>query len=205
MLLFGDSTCHVFSGALHVISTMNPKQTIGSQLLDNVNDFIMNCLASQKGMTDEKRKLFGFVLKILITGNNIDWKIPNSVGHVCDILGVGRSTVFEYRKATSIDYKPPNRKRRSDALEEQLWWPQASCAMDTFWEMNCDESPNADDPAEKHDFTLLVNHQFVPLPENPEKTKRVCVGTYVWYIVRTFLLPLTHIAFLILRRTRRCL
>jgi len=57
---------------------MNPKQTIGSQLLDNVNDFIMNCLASQKGMTDEKRKLFGFVLKILITGNNIDWKIPNS-------------------------------------------------------------------------------------------------------------------------------
>ena len=110
-----------------VIFTMNPRHTIASQLLENANDYIIYCLASQKGMTDEKRKLFGFVLNILITGNNIDWKIPNSVGHVCDILGVGRSTVFENRKASSIDYKPPKRKRRSDALEEQLWWPHASC------------------------------------------------------------------------------
>ena len=78
-------------------------------------------------------------------------------------------------------------------------------AMDTFWKMNCDESPNADDPAEKHDFTLPVNHQFVPLPDNPEKTKRVCVGTYVWYIVRMFLFLLTHIAFFILCCARRCL
>ena len=74
---------------------VNPRHTIASQLLENANDDIIYCLASQKGMTDEKRKLFGFVLNILITGNNIDWKIPNSV-NVCDILGVGRS---------SIDYK----------------------------------------------------------------------------------------------------
>ena len=61
-------------------------------------------------MTDEKRKLFAFVLTIVIGGNNIDWKIPQSVASVCDILGVGKTTVYKYRKATTMDCKPPKPK-----------------------------------------------------------------------------------------------
>ena len=47
--------------------------------------------------------------------------------------------------------------------------------MDTCWELNCDESPNADDPAEKHDFTAPQNYRFVPLPHNPAKKSRICL------------------------------
>ena len=76
---------------------MDCQHTLESQLLANVKDYIKLCLGSLKGMTDEKRKLFAFVLTIVIGGNNIDWKIPQSVASVCDILGVGKTTVYEYR------------------------------------------------------------------------------------------------------------
>ena len=183
---FGTSPprVRVLGGISHTF-VMDCQHTLESQLLANVKDYIKLCLGSLKGMTDEKRKLFAFVLTIVIGGNNIDWKIPQSVASVCDILGVGKTTVYEYRNATTMDYKPPKRQRRSDALKEQVWWPQASCVMDTFWESNCDESPNADDPAEKHDFTSPANHTFVPLEDNPEKKRRVCVGTYLFMHVVT--------------------
>ena len=43
--------------------------------------------------------------------------------------------------------------------------------MNTFWERNCDDSPNADD----HNFDSPTNHKFVEVEGNPEK-KRICVG-----------------------------
>ena len=70
-----------------------------------------------------------------------------------------------------------------------LWWDHASAVMETFWEENCDEVPDADNPAEKHDYTAKENHRFDSLPDNPDVTKRVCVGTWsfpilVHYITR---------------------
>ena len=79
--------------------------------------------------------------------------LPSSVQTVCELLGVKKSTVYKYRKQKDIKYVQPKRQRRSDALDRQPWWPQASALLDTFWELNCDESPNTDDPAEKHDFS----------------------------------------------------
>jgi len=61
---------------------MDCQHTLESQLLANVKDYIKLCLGSQKGMNDEKRKLFAFILTIVICSNNIDWKIPQSVASV---------------------------------------------------------------------------------------------------------------------------
>ena len=60
-------------------------------------------------------------------------------------------------------------------------------AMDTFWEMNCDESPNLCRWSSwKAWLHLPVNQQFVPLPDNPEKTKRVYVHGYVCIVHCTY-------------------
>ena len=60
-------------------------------------------------------------------------------------------------------------------------------AMDTFWEMNCDESPNLCRWSSwKAWLHLPVNQQFVPLPDNPEKTKRVYVHGYVCMVHCTY-------------------
>ena len=58
------------------------------------------------------------MLGILLGGGNVDWYLAKSVDHVCDILGLGKSTVYDYRKRTEFSYKEPKRQRRRDALEE---------------------------------------------------------------------------------------
>ena len=42
--------------------------------------------------------------------------------------------------------------------------------------MNCNESLNTNDPAEKHHFTLPENHQFILQADNPEKNKKSLCG-----------------------------
>ena len=155
---------------------METTQLLHRQLLDNIRDYIKTYASLKKGNTDEQRKVFSFVLQILVGGDNIDWSLPQSVQSVCEILGLGKTTVYAYRKAESTQYKTPKRQRRSDALDQKVWWPQAEAVMATFWERNCDESPDANDPAHKHDFTQTSNPRFDPLPNNPEVTKRNCVG-----------------------------
>ena len=113
---------------------------------------------------------------IVIGGENIDWQLPSRVQTVCELLGVKKTTVYKYRKQKYIKYVQPKRQRRSDALARQPWWPQASALLDTFWELNCDKSPNADDPAEKHNFSCANNHRYDPVPDNPGKMHQVCVG-----------------------------
>ena len=63
-------------------------QMIESQIVQNVHDYMWMCTASKKGQDDEKRKLLSFVLDIVIGGENIDWSLPGSVEHVCDVLDV---------------------------------------------------------------------------------------------------------------------
>ena len=84
--------------------------------------------------------------------------------------------MYEYHKRTEFSYKEPRQQRRSDALEEQVWWPHAKCVMNNFWERNCDESPNAGAAATKHNFDFPTNHKFVPVEGSPEKKARICVG-----------------------------
>ena len=120
--------------------------------------------------------MFSFVLKILVRGDNIDWSLPQSVQSVCDRLGLGKSTVYAYRKAETTQYKTPKRQRRNDALDQKVWWPQEEAVMATFWERNCDESPDANDPAHKHNLNREATTDSIPYPDNPEVTKRVCVG-----------------------------
>ena len=147
------------------------------------------CTALKKGQYDEKRRLQSFVLGIVIGGENIDWSLPGSVEHVCDILGVKKSKVYNVRKSGPVEYARPKRQRRSHALDKQPWLPQASAVMETFWEQNCDESPDADNPAVLHDFTCKDNHRYDPLPDNPDKTIRVCVGLCLytqWFFTHTF-------------------
>ena len=93
----------------------------------------------------------------------------SSVQTVCELLGVKKSTVDKYRKQKDIKYVQRKRQGRSDALDRHPWWPQAAALLETFWELNCDESPNADNPAEKHDFiiTCANNHRYDPVPDNP--------------------------------------
>ena len=67
--------------------------------------------------------------------------------------------------------------------DQQPWWDHAYAVMETFWEENCDEVPDADNPAEKHDFTGISNHRYYSLPDDPDVTKRVCVGTCGFVIV----------------------
>ena len=138
------------------------RQKIKSQILQNVHDYIYSCTASKKGQDDEKRKLLSFVLGILIGGENIDWSLPASVEHVCDVLGVKKSKVYGVRKSGPVEYVCPKRQRRSDAVDNQPWWPQGSAVMETFWEQNYDKSPwpDADNPAVLHDFTCKDNHRF---------------------------------------------
>ena len=107
----------------------------------------------------------------------------DSVKTVCDLLGIGKTSVHEYRKLQGLAYAPPKRKQRSNALDQQPWWDHAYAVMETFWEENCDEVPDADDPAEKHDFTKKSNHRYDSLPDNPDVTMRVCVGTCGFVIV----------------------
>ena len=123
------------------------------------------------------------MLTLCIGGDKIDWNIPGSVNTVCELLGVGKSSVYEYRKVKELKFKPHGRKRRRTALDQMPWWDHASAVMETFWEENCDEVPDADNPAEKHDFTVKENHRFDPLPGNPDVTKRVCVGTWSFPIL----------------------
>ena len=135
--------------------------------------------------TDDERSLLKSVLSICIGGENIEWDTENSVNTVCELLGVGKTTVYRHRKGTNLT-KPASRKRRSDALNQQPWWDHASAVMDTLWEENCDEVPDADDPAELHDFSDKANHRYDPLPDKPDVTQRVCVGMYglelIYYI-----------------------
>ena len=51
----------------------------------------------------------------------------------------------------------------------------ATTVMDNFWERHCDEVPDADSPAEKHNFSSKENHKFVEIDGNPEHSKRVCL------------------------------
>ena len=111
---------------------------------------------------------------------------------MCDVLGVKKSKVYGVRKSGPVEYVRPKRQRRSDTLDKQPWWPQASAVMETFWEQNCDKSPDTDNPAVLHDFTCKDNNRFDSLPDNPDKTKRVCVG----------MCPYTHKGFLY--HTHRC-
>ena len=46
----------------------------------------------------KKKKLLSFVLGILIGGENIDWSLPASVEHVCGVLGVKKSKVYNVSK-----------------------------------------------------------------------------------------------------------
>ena len=117
--------CQLFS-----IYMESSNQTIESQILQNVHDYIYiySCTASKKGQADEKRKLLSFVLDILIGAlwENIDWSLPASVEHVCDVLGVKNSKVYNVRKSGPVKCVCPKRQRRSDAVDKQPWWPQAS-------------------------------------------------------------------------------
>ena len=47
----------------------------------------------------------------------------------------------------------------------------ACAVMEMFWEENCKKVPNANDPAEMHDFTDKANHTNDSLPDNPDVTK----------------------------------
>ena len=116
------------------------------------------------------------VLTVLI-GGHIDWEVKGTVQAVSEILGVGVSTIYKYRKTSPVQFETPKRKKRSDALTEQKWWGHATTVMDNFWERHCDEVPDADNPAEKHDFSSKENHKFVEIDGNPEHSKRVCLGT----------------------------
>jgi len=125
-------------------------------------------------------------LTLCIGGDKIDWNIPGSVNTVFELLGVGKSSVYEYRKVKELKFKPHDRKRRRTALDQMPWWDHASAVMETFWEENCDEVPDADNPAEKHDYTVKENHRFDSLPDNPDVTKRVCVRGHFqsWYTTK---------------------
>ena len=138
---------------------------------------------TDKKATDNDKKLCSFVMSICIGGNNIDWTMVDSVKIVCDLLGIGKTSVCKYRKLRDLAYAPPKRKQRSNALDQQPWWDHAYAVMETFYEDNCDEVPDADDPAEKHDFRDKFNHRYDSLPDNPDVTKRVCIGTYRFVIV----------------------
>ena len=158
--------------------------TIDRQILNNIKDYV-RIGTSTKKHTDDERSLLKSVLSICIGGENIEWDTENSVNTVCELLGVGKTTVYRHRKGTNLT-KPASRKRRSDALNQQPWWDHASAVMDTFWEENCDEVPDADNPAELHDFSDKLNHRYDPLPDKRDVTQRVCVGMYglelIYYI-----------------------
>ena len=115
------------------------------QILNNIKDYVRTGTSTKKH-TDDERSLLKSVLSICIGGENIEWDTENSVNTVCELLGVGKTTVYRHRKGTNLT-KPASRKRRSDALNQQPWWDHASAVMETFWEENCDEVPDADDPA----------------------------------------------------------
>ena len=159
--------------------------TVPLQILDNIDDIKNYLLTSRtdKKASDNDRKLCSFVMSICIGGNSIDWSITDSVKTVCEVLGVCKSSVYEYRKVTELVYVPPKRKRRTNALDQQPWWDHANAVLETFWEENCDEVPDADDPAQKHDFSDKLNHRYEPVPGNPDATKRVCVGMCASVIV----------------------
>ena len=150
--------------------------TIDRQILNNIKDYVRTGTSTKKH-TDDERSLLKSVLSICIGGENIEWDTENSVNTVCELLGVGKTTVYRHRKGTNLT-KPASRRRRSDALNQQPWWDYASAVTDTFWEENCDEVPDADDPAELHDFSDKANHRYDPLPDKPDVTQRVCVGMY---------------------------
>jgi predicted transcriptional regulator YheO len=48
---------------------------------------------------------------LCIGGDKIDWNIPGSVNTVFELLGVGKSSVYEYRKMKELKFKPHDRKR----------------------------------------------------------------------------------------------
>ena len=97
-----------------MISTTMPG-TVPLQILANIKNYLL-ASSTDKKASDNERKLRSFVKSICIGGNSIDWSITDSVKTVCEVLGVCKSSVYEYRKVTELVYVPPKRKRRTNAL-----------------------------------------------------------------------------------------
>ena len=90
-------------------------------------------------MDDKNKRLTTCMLGIVIGGENIDWQLPSSVQTVCELLGVKKTTVYKYRKQKRYQVctaQATDKKRCSRQPTLLL--------LDTFWELNCDESPNTD-------------------------------------------------------------
>jgi len=115
-------------------------------------------------------------MKILLGGSNIDWDLKGSAEAVSLMLGVACSTVYKYRNEP-VEFVAKKRKRRSDALDNQNWWPEAVDIMKQFWRQHSDESPIFNDVAYLHNYDNPESHAFHPVPGKPNQKHRVCVGT----------------------------
>ena len=98
------------------------RETLQTQIIHNLCDYIARSTTSRKGVDDENKHLTTYVLGIVIGGENIDWQLPSSVQTVCELLGVKKTTVYKYRKQIDIKYVQPKRQTRSDALDSQPWY-----------------------------------------------------------------------------------
>ena len=98
------------------------RETLQTQIIHNLCDYIARSTTSRKGVDDENKHLTACVLGIVIGGENIDWQLPSSVQTVCELLGVKKTTVYKYRKQIDIKYVQPKQQRRSDARDRQPWY-----------------------------------------------------------------------------------
>ena len=105
--------------------------TVPLQILANIKNYLLTSSTDKKA-SDNDRKLRSFVMSICIGGNSIDWSITDSVKTVCEVLGVCKSSVYEYRKVMELVYVPPKRKRRTNALGQQPWWDHANAVWKLF-------------------------------------------------------------------------
>ena len=91
------------------------------QIMQNITEWIEN---NKNKQTDQDKSLLSFILKVLLGGSNINWELKGSVEAVSDILNIAISTVYKYRNEV-VEFVAKKRKRRSDALDNQNWWPEA--------------------------------------------------------------------------------
>jgi len=143
------------------------------QIMQNVTEWIEN---NKNKQTDQDKSLLSFILKVLLGGSNINWELKGSVEAVSDILNIAISTVYKYRNEV-VEFVAKKRKRRSDALDNQNWWPEAIGILQQFWRQHSDESPIFNDVAYIHNYDSPANHEFHPVPGKPAQTHRVCIGT----------------------------
>ena len=84
--------------------------SIAWQILQNVKQYFSDTKATDTHAPDDaQRKIISLVLTVLI-GGEIDWEVKGTVQAVSEILGVGVSTVYKYRKTSPVQFETPKRK-----------------------------------------------------------------------------------------------